>query len=58
MGRKRIPVDIQKVTRLYRQGLSTREVASQINVSHDTVLRRLKEAGQPLRRWRLPEGCR
>ena len=57
MGRKRLQIDIKKVIRLYRQGLSTRQIAAQINVSHDTVLRRLKEAGQPLRRWRLPDGC-
>ncbi len=56
MGRKRIPVDVQKLIRLYRSGLSTRRIAARMRVSHDTVLRRLKEAGQPLRRWRLPGG--
>ncbi|MEW5785316.1 MAG: helix-turn-helix domain-containing protein [Bacillota bacterium] len=54
MGRKKIPVDREKVVELYRRGCSTREIAVQVGVSHDTVLRRLKEAGQPLRAWRLP----
>jgi transposase-like protein len=54
MGRKKIPVDKQQISRLYRQGYSTREIAGLIGVSHDTVLRRLKEIGQPLRAWRLP----
>ncbi|NLY38779.1 MAG: helix-turn-helix domain-containing protein [Firmicutes bacterium] len=54
MGRRKIPVDKQQIARLYRQGYSTREIADKIGVSHDTVLRRLKEIGQPLRSWRLP----
>ncbi len=55
MGRPRIPVDVDRLVQLYRQGYSTRDIARVVGVSHDTVLRRLKEAGQPLRAWRLPE---
>lgn len=54
MGRKRIGVDLGKVIKLYRIGYSTRAIAAVVAVSHDTVLRRLKEARQPLRTWRLP----
>jgi transposase-like protein len=54
MGRKRIAVDLARVIRLYQNGYSTRAIAAIIAVSHDTVLRRLKEAQQPLRTWRLP----
>ena len=54
MGRTKIPVDVERVIQLYRQGYSTRDIAKVVSVSHDTVLRRLKEAGQLLRAWRLP----
>lgn len=55
MGRKKLKIDVPRIIKLYRQGLSTRRIAALIDVSHDTVLRRLKEARQPLRRWRLPD---
>ena len=55
MGRKRLQIDIKKVITLYRKGLTTRQIAAQTKMSHDTVQRRLKEAGQPLRRWRMPD---
>ncbi|HOL17330.1 MAG TPA: helix-turn-helix domain-containing protein [Bacillota bacterium] len=55
MGRSKIPVDVDRLIQLYRQGYSTRDIARVVDVSHDTVLRRLKEAGQPLRAWRLPD---
>jgi transposase-like protein len=54
MGRKKIGVDLGKVIKLYQNGYSTRAIAAVVAVSHDTVLRRLKEARQPLRAWRLP----
>ena len=54
MGRSKIPVDLDRVIELYRQGYSTRDIAKFVDISHDTILRRLKEAGQELRAWRLP----
>lgn len=54
MGRKRIFVDLMLIIEMYRRGLSTRDIAGAVGISHDTILRRLKEAGQPLRAWRLP----
>jgi len=54
MGRTKIPVDMERVIQLYRQGYSTRDIARVVDVSHDTVLRRLKEEGQEIRAWRLP----
>lgn len=54
MSRTKIPVDVERVIQLYQQGYSTRDIAKVVSVSHDTILRRLKEAGQLLRAWRLP----
>lgn len=54
MGRKKIILDLEKLIRLYHKGCSTRAIAVVVGVSHDTVLRRLKEAAQPVRTWRLP----
>ncbi len=54
MGRKKIVIDTEKLISLYNEGYSTRHLATVVGVSHDTVLRRLKEAKQPLRSWRLP----
>lgn len=47
MGRNKLPVDVRMIVGLYKQGFSARQIAAQLNVSRDTVLRRLKESGQP-----------
>lgn len=54
MDQKKLSVDVRMIVGLYRQGFSARQIAAQVNVSRDSVLCRLKERGQPLRRWRLP----
>ena len=54
LARPRKKVDLQKVIELYRAGYSTSKIEEMVGVSHDTILRRLKEAGHPIRRWRLP----
>jgi len=56
MGRPRKKVDVGLIIELYtRKGLSVRKVARVVGVSHDTVARRLEEAGIKLRKWMLPE---
>lgn len=45
-----IDLDVDEVVRLYRAGLSTRQVAKRIGVSQSKVNLTLTEAGEPRRR--------
>lgn len=55
MGRPRKNVDVERIIYLYtKRKMSVRQVAHEVGVSHDTVVRRLEEAGIRLRRWMLP----
>ncbi len=54
-GRPRAHIDAKELMRLYvDKGLSVRDVAERLGVSHQTVARRLSEAEIPTKRWRLP----
>ncbi len=55
MGRPRKKLDVDRIVHLYvDKKMSVRRVAEMVGVSHDTVVRRLEEAGIKLRRWMLP----
>jgi hypothetical protein len=45
----RLKMDDQQVTELYRQGLSSRQIAKALGISKPTVLKRLREAGMERR---------
>lgn len=49
-GRTPIPVPLDEVVRLYREGATTQEIGQRFGVSPQTVGRRLTKAGVPLRR--------
>ena len=44
LGPPKIPVDVERLIQLYKQGFQP-GYSRVVDVSHDTVLRRLKEAG-------------
>ncbi len=55
MARPRKKVDVKKILQLYLvEKMSVRQVAAEVGVSHDTVVRRIRENYGPLRQWRLP----
>lgn len=49
---RRIPLDVPSVVALYREGLSSAEIATRLGCSGETVLRRLRQVGEP----RRPQG--
>ena len=42
-------VTIAQLSRAYRGGLSAKEIGRRVGCSHDTVIRRLRVAGVPIR---------
>ncbi|MDD5457483.1 MAG: helix-turn-helix domain-containing protein [Candidatus Margulisbacteria bacterium] len=55
MARPRKKVDVQRILQLYLvEKMSVRQVAKEVGVSHDTVVRRIRENYGELRQWRLP----
>ena len=54
-GRPRVTVDDKMIAHLYlKEGLSTRDIAYKLGVSHQTIARRITEARLPTKKWRLP----
>ena len=49
LGRKPLKLDTDEMKRLYRKGYTLREVADEIGVSRQTVLRRFKKDNFPRR---------
>lgn len=50
MGRRPIPIDLSKLRSDYREGKTLRELAEEWKCSHVCVWRKLKDAGEPIRK--------
>jgi len=57
MARPRKGIDMETVKRMYLdENLSTYQIAEYFGVSYNTINRRLREEGVPLKRWLVPGG--
>lgn len=55
MGRPRKKLDVERIVYLYTvKKMSVREIGPLVGASHDTVIRRLRDAGVTPRRWLMP----